>query len=124
MGRLNQTLLDRVEQFSHRVVDVVEVLESQGRARRVVDQVIGSGTSVAANVWEASEALSAADLCKTLGTALKELSETRYWLRFVWKRGWVDQSRLKPLEQEADELTRVLGSIVARTKRRTATRKP
>lgn len=119
MGRLKQELLDRVEVFSHRVLDVVDVLEKQGGSRRILDQMTGAGTAIGANTWEADEALSSPDFCKTLGIVLKELSETRFWLRVPTRRGWLKPNRLASLQQEALELRRILGSIVARTKART-----
>lgn len=118
MGRLKQETLDRSQLFSHRVVDVAEALAKRGRPLRIVDQMVGCGTSVGANIWEASEALSRADFCKCLGIAVKELSETRFWLRFVSERGWIPASRLGPLEQEAHELQRMFGAMIDRTRRR------
>jgi len=118
MARLKIEFLDRVESFSHRVVDVAEAIERQRRSARVVDQMMGSGSSVGANTWEAAEALSGKDFCKTIGVVLKELSESRYWLRFVTKRGWIKPSQIALLHTEAEELQRILGSLVARTRRR------
>ena len=117
-SRLSDELLGRSEDFAHRVVDLAESLESAGKSRRVVDQLIGSGTSVAANLFEAAEALSRKDFCKLLGISIKEANETRFWIRFVLRRGWVDPSRLDGLEQEALELKRILGSMLARTRAR------
>jgi len=102
------------------MVDVAESLEGAKRSHklvgRIVDQMVGAGTSVGANVHEADEALSRKDFCKALGIVLKELSESRFWLEFVRERGWITASRLVDLEKEADELSRVFSVIVARTK--------
>lgn len=117
MGRLSRELLERAEAFSHRVFDVAEVIEKQRRPKRVVDQLVGSGTSVGANAWEADEALSRADFCKGLGIAIKEIVETRYWLRFVAQRGWVKPARLAALEAEGLELKRIFGAMLSRTRK-------
>jgi four helix bundle protein len=118
MPRLKPELIERVEMFADRVTDVAEELDRQGRFRRIVDQVVGSGTSVGANMCEADEALSRPDFCKTLGIVLRELSETRYWLRFVARRAWIKEARLQPLIEECSELRAVCGSMLARTKKR------
>jgi four helix bundle protein len=118
MSRLKNEFLERIETFSHRVVDVAEAVERQRRSSRVVDQMIGAGSAVGANAWEAAEALSAKDFCKCLGIALKEISESRYWLRFVVKRTWIKPARVAGLHAEAEEIQRVLGSMVARTRTR------
>jgi four helix bundle protein len=122
VGRLKPDFVQRVEMFSHRVVDVAEVLEEQNRSRRIVDQMTGSGTSVGANICETDEALSAADFCRRLGVALKELAEVRYWLRFPVSRGWLPAERLAAIQDEAGELRRIFGAMLAKT--RQSMRKP
>ena len=123
MSRFRPPTIERVDDFTHRVVDVAEEIEHAGRSRRVVDQLVGCGTSVGANLSEADEALSRADFCKTLGIIVKELNECRYWLRFVARRGWIRPSRLDPLQQEASELKSIFGSMLLRTRRRGLTPK-
>jgi four helix bundle protein len=118
MPRLQPELLQRFEGFADRVLHVAASLEEAKVSRRIVDQVIGSGTSVGANVFEADEAMSRADFTKSCSIALKELNETRYWLRMIGRNGWVKPARLEGLEQESLELKRILGSMIARTKRR------
>src|SRR5687768_16793365 len=66
---------DRTTEFGDRVLDVVEALERKRIYRRIVDQMVGSGTSVAANACEADQAVSRPDFCKALGTVVKELAE-------------------------------------------------
>lgn len=124
MGRLKPEMLDRVDEFSDRVLDVVEVLEKQGRPRRVIEQLAGCGTSVGANLCEADEAMSRPDFVKTLCIVIKELNETRYWLRLIGRRDWIKQTRLLPLQQEADELKRICGAIVSRTRLKAKTKTP
>ncbi len=89
MGRLDQKFQLRGKSFSHRVVDVAEAVEARRRSHRIVDQMIGCGTSVGANLYEANDAVSRKDFSKSLGTVLKELGESRFWLEFVSERaGW------------------------------------
>lgn len=120
MGRLDADLLEKFERFSHRVTDVAEEIERQRRFRRIIDQVVGCGTSVGANMSEADEALSRADFCSALGIVLKELSEVRFWLRFIGTRNWITQRRLDALLKECAELRRIAGAMRSRTRRRTA----
>jgi four helix bundle protein len=115
---LRSDFLERVETFSDRVLDVVDALPPRRVSVRILDQMSAAGTSVGANVFEADEAMSGKDFCKSLGVALKELSETRYWLRLVGRRGWVKRERLTGLEAEGQELRRILGTMVAKTSKR------
>ena len=115
---MQEQLLERVESFCDRVLHVAEALDEERVSRRVVDRVIGSGTSVGANVFEADEAMSRADFVKCMAIASKELNETRFWLRLISRHQWVSASRLGDLMDEVDELKRVFGSIIARSKKR------
>jgi four helix bundle protein len=124
LPRLRPELLIRVEDLSHRVVDVADSLGNEPRYRRVIDQITGSGTSVGANVFEADEAMTSADFVKCLCIAVKELNETRFWLRFVTRRGWVKPERLTGLELECNELRKILGTMIARTKDPAKRRQP
>ena len=119
MGRLRLELLDRVEAFSHAALDVVCVLDERGVSRRIVDQLAASGTSVGANVFEADEAMSRKDFIKCLSIAAKELSETRYWLRLAIARDWVPAKKGQPVLIEANELRKIIGTMIVRSKRPT-----
>lgn len=115
-GRLKSEFLDRLESFADRVLSVAEVLRESRRSNRLVEQLEAAGTSVAANGFEAAEALSRPDFCKTIGIMIKELNEARFWCRLFVRRGWIPGDRLGPLEAEAVELKRILGSILTRSR--------
>lgn len=117
MGRLKPEFLERVESFGDRVLDVVEALEAQGRSRRVLDQLTGCGTAVGANLFEADEALSRPDFNKCVGIAVKELNESRYWLRLIARRKWIAAKRLESIAEEAIELKKILGAILWKSRR-------
>lgn len=114
MGRLDESFVLRVEAFSDRALDVAEEIERQGRSRRIVDQLTGSGTSVGANTVEADEALSRKDFAKAIGISIKELAETLYWFRRIVRRSWIPAGRLEPLLQEGREIKLILGAILTR----------
>jgi len=118
MGRLQSDFLDRIELFCDRILDVTEALSSSSCPRRILEQTAASGTSVGANTFEADEAMSRADFAKTLGVVIKdkELNETRFWLRLVSRRRWITSDRLLPLQSEADELRKIVGTIIVRTR--------
>ncbi len=117
MGRLRAETLTRVRTFANRVLHVVETLESQGRSRRLLDQLTASGCSVGANLYEADEAMSRADFAKTLGIVIKELNETRFWLELCVMREWIQQDRLDPLLEEALQLKKMFGAMITRTRK-------
>ena len=93
MARLGPEFLERCEAVSHRMVDVAEAIEQRRMARRICDQIVGCGTSVGANMHEADAAMTRKDFVKSLAISAKELSESRFWLRFVGKREWIAMGR-------------------------------
>jgi four helix bundle protein len=117
MGRLKEDLVARAEGFSDRMLDVVEALEQKRVYSRVISQMVGCGTSVGANTFEADQAVSAPDFCKALGIAVKELGECRYWLRTCARRGWLPETRLAGLEDEATQLGRIYSVMIVRSRR-------
>ncbi|MBL8887357.1 MAG: four helix bundle protein [Phycisphaerales bacterium] len=116
MGRLPQTFLMRVEDFSNAMVDVAERLVRDKRFGRIADQVAAAGSSVGANAYEADEAMSRADFAKTMCIVMKELNESRFWLRLCVARSWLAPSESGPLQIEAVEIKNICGAIVARTR--------
>jgi four helix bundle protein len=116
VGRLDPELLARVEAFCHRCLDLVEQIEKQGRSRRILDQLTGCSTSIGANLYEADEALSRKDFAKCVAISIKELNETRFWIRLIVGRSWIQPDRLDNLADEAEQLKRILGAILSRTR--------
>ncbi|TVQ63620.1 MAG: four helix bundle protein [Phycisphaerales bacterium] len=116
MGRCGDELLSRIEHFADRCVAVAEELDRLGRSQRIVDQLIGSGTSVGANMFEADEGMSRKDFCRSVAISIKELNETRFWLRLIARRDWIPGARLDQLAAEVDELKRILGAILSRSR--------
>ncbi len=71
-----------------------------------------------ANVEEAQAGQSRADFTSKIAIALKESPETLYWLRLIAEAGIVEKRSLDALIKEADELSKILGSIAFRSKQR------
>lgn len=108
--------VERVEGFSDRCLAVAEQLDAERRFARVVGQLVGSGTSVGANVAEADQAMSTADFRKCLSIAIKELAETRFWLCLCIRRNWIADVKLQPLLDELQEMRLIIGSILSKTR--------
>jgi four helix bundle protein len=67
-------------------------------------------------VEEAQAGQSRADFISKYSIALKEVRETRYWLRLLVESKIIDSNSTALLIREAEELGRILGAIVSRTK--------
>ena len=112
MGR-NVQLEDRITKFAARCVKVCEALPPKriGSAN-FADQLFRSSTSVAANYSEASQAESRKDFVHKLKVALKEINESRTWLKIIAEAGYVGKSSLAALIAESEELTRIMSASV------------
>jgi four helix bundle protein len=112
-------LCDRFLDFADRVCSVVEALPETRLGRRIADQMLRSGTSPLGNYEEACAAESKNDFAHKLGICLKEIRESRAWLRLAARRNMLPPERLADLIDEADQLARIVGQSIA-TVRRTA----
>ena len=81
-------------------------------------QMVRAGTSVGANVEEASAAQSRRDFIAKMSVASKEARECRYWLRLIRDSKTASAESVQPLLDHSDELVRLLTSIVKSTRER------
>src|SRR5262249_44053857 len=98
-----------------RVLDVAKATKRTECPAFVRDQVSRSGTAVGSNACEADESLTIPEFSHRLGLSLKELSETKYWLRMISRRAWLSPKRLTSLLDESEQPTRILTTIIVRT---------
>jgi len=85
-------------------------------------QLMRAGTSIGANISEASFAQSRADFLYKMNIALKEASETQYWLNILKDIGYIDEKSFSYLIVEVSALLRMLISTVKTTKTKNLTK--
>ena len=110
----------RVATFASRVISVCDALPSRTGAGHLRDQLFRSSTSVAANYAEACVPESRKDFAHKTNVALKELVETRMWLRIIALKEYVSPKKLESLLAETDELIRIFNSSVKTARRNIA----
>ncbi len=110
---------ERTFEFAIRIVKLCQHLDEKPGVKRILsNQLLRSGTSVGANIEEAQAGQSRADFLSKMSIASKEARETLYWLKLLEKTELVSGDRLQELKQEADEIVRILTSIVKATKQK------
>jgi len=107
---------ERTFLFGVRVVKLVGRLPRNVAGLEIGRQLIRAGTSVGANVEEAQSGESKRDFVHKMGIAVKEAREARYWLRII-KAILLQDAGVDALVQEADELVRILATIINKSKR-------
>jgi four helix bundle protein len=111
-----QELSDRWWRFAARIAKVVEALPDTREGRHVAGQIVRSGIAAAPNYDEARSGESRADFVHKVNVALKELVETRGWLKFIILAGLLPARRVAVLVDECDQLCRILGKSIATAK--------
>jgi len=107
----------RVAEFAARVMAVCDALPCVNGAAHLRDQLFRAASSVAANYAEASVPESRKDFAHKMNIALKELVESRMWLRIIILGKYLPKDRLDPLLVELDELVKIFHSSVSTARR-------
>ena len=105
--------------FAVRVVKLARFLQEEKREYVLSKQVLRSGTAVGALVREAEHAESRADFAHKMNIALKEANETLYWLDLLHQSETLRSDHYNSIQPEAEELVKLLVSIVRTTKENT-----
>ena len=107
----NNTVLQKSYAFAISVVKIYQFLSEDKREFVLSKQLLRSGTSIGANVEEATAAQTKKDFATKMSIASKEARETRYWLRLLNKSKLVDYD-YKNYLNKIDELIRIITAIV------------
>ena len=102
-------LRDLSMDFSIQIINLVKELKTKHES--VISNQIGrSGTSIGANIYEANYAQGKKDFISKLEIALKEASETGYWLELLYKTNYINEEKYKSLN---DQCTSIRVMLVA-----------
>jgi four helix bundle protein len=99
---------DRLIQFGVSAMDLCEALSPTFAGKHVGNQLLRSATSAAPNYAEARGCESMKDFIHKLGIVLKELNESRVWLKTIRLKEMVPEGRSEPVYRECDELCRII----------------
>ncbi|MCH7398276.1 four helix bundle protein [Belliella sp. DSM 107340] len=110
---MERDLKIRTKRFALDIIDLVEKLPNTISGRAIANQLIRSGTSVAANYRAATRGRSDKEFIAKIGVVIEEADESELWLEMIQEKGWIDVSSEK---QEASELVAIFVSIVKKMK--------
>ena len=103
--------------FAIRMANCYKYLMEEKRETIMSKQMFRSGTSIGANIHEGIQAQSKADFVSKLGIALKESSETSYWLVVLNRAEYLDEKMYISLKSDIDEIIRILVASIKTTKK-------
>ena len=101
--------------FAVRIVKLNQYLRTKKKEYILSKQLLRSGTSIGANVAESQQAQSRADFISKLEIALKETTETKYWLRLMKETGYLSESEFESIFSDCAELEKILVRIIKST---------
>ena len=101
--------------FAIRVMRLRSYLIEEHKEFDISRQLLRSGTSIGANVKEAIRGQSKADFGAKMNIALKEASESEYWLEILYEAVKLDQKCFDSIITDCRELIKLLTAIVKTT---------
>ena len=102
--------------FAIRVVNLYKHLNDTRKEFVLSKQLLRSGTSIGANVAEAEQAQSTPDFVSKMSIALKEASETKYWIRLLASTSYLTEAESASILNDCVELEKILVSILKSSK--------
>jgi four helix bundle protein len=105
-------------EFAVRIINAVKYLQNDKREFILSKQIMRSGTSIGANIEEAIGGQSTKDFIAKLSISYKEARETVYWLKLLKATDYLNQDEANSLIQDAEELCKILSSILISTKQK------
>ena len=103
--------------FATRIVKLYKYLVSEKFEYVMSKQLLRSGTSIGANVREALQAQSKRDFLSKISIALKEATETQYWIELLHVSEYIGDLEKASIWNDCDVLVRLLVTITKTTKR-------
>ena len=98
------------KRFALRIVNLYRYLCDEKKEYILSKQILRSGTSIGANLAEAEYEISRKDFLSKQYIALKECSETRYWLDLLYEADYLDKKSYESIITDCDELIRMLSA--------------
>lgn len=110
-------LTERTKSFSKDAISILRQVPENTINRPIISQTVRSITSIGANYCEADNAESRNDFKHKIAICKKEAKEANYWLEILISTNPELEPKMKPLLQEAKELTLIFNAIVNKTKK-------
>ena len=113
----NNVLLDKTLEFSIRIVRSYQYLTREKNEEIMAKQLLRSGTSIGANAHEAVYGTSKQDFIAKLHIALKEASETEYWLILLTRTEYLTTIQSESLMSDCLEIKKILIATLNKAKK-------
>lgn len=118
MKRIDEKLTAKYKskKFAVRIVKLYKYLCNEKSEFVLSRQLLRSGTSIGANIAESECAISEKDFLSKIYIALKECSETIYWLELLYETDYLTQSELESVRSDCIEIKKILSATTKTVK--------
>lgn len=108
----NDIKLEKAEKLAVDIVMLHRYLVNDKSEFTISNQILRSGTSIAANIAESQYSESTSDFIHKLAISQKEANETMLWLRLLHKTSTIEESQFRHLYQQTEEILKILTSTI------------
>lgn len=105
-------LRNKSKSFAKEIIILCRDIKTNRKETVLTNQLIRSGTSIGANIYEAQYAQGNKDFISKFEISLKECFETEYWLELLYETGYISDERYKALRNTCGQIRRMLISSV------------
>ena len=112
----NNVVKEKAEKFAVGIVKCSRYIRDSKREYSLADQLLRSGTSIGANLGEAEFAQSKADFISKLSIALKEVAETKFWLKLLHETDLLEDKMFYSLSTDVKDIISLLVTILRKLK--------
>jgi four helix bundle protein len=120
-------IIKRTYKFALRILYIVNKLPKNVLTYRIIDQLVGCGTSMGFNTEEASAGFSKSDFTYKMSIASKEARETNYFLRLLRDSGLIKESavfkEIVDAIDESNQIKKILTAVVKTSQAKTEVKK-
>ena len=113
----SNVIVSKSKAFAIRIINLYKYLKDEKSEYVLSKQVLRSGTSIGANVKEAIRAQSKADFNTKMHIAMKEASETEYWLELLEQTNYITKSQAESILNDCVEIIKILIAITKTVKK-------
>ena len=105
------------KKFALRIIKLYIYLTKENNESVMSKQVYRSGTSIGANIAESMNAQSKADFIAKLYIALKEATETKYWLELLYESHYMNEEQFNSIVNDLNIITGTLVNTIKKSKK-------
>lgn len=114
----DSVVFERSKLFATRIINLYKYLVSEKKEYILSDQIFRSGTSIGANIAEGRYAQTKADFIAKYSIAVKECSETMYWIDLLYDNSYINQQEYESIKTDAEEILKLLIASIKTAKKK------